>query len=118
MLVWVGGFFFSHPGISSLILSLSYDANVPPEHYHSLEQLRDHADPTVPCALLKASVVASGILGITGTRHDEDKVSEAASSLPPIRTMAELLKRAGGGLELVMRSTLPIGSGKAPPPLL
>ncbi|GJJ75377.1 fucokinase [Entomortierella parvispora] len=95
----------------ALILSLSYDVKVPAEHYHSLEQLRDYADPTVPCALLKASIVASGILGITGTRHDEDKISELAPSHPPLRTMAELLKRAGGGLELEVRSSLPVGSG-------
>jgi hypothetical protein len=85
----------------SLILSLSYDASIPPEHYHSLEQLRDHADPTVPCALLKASIVASGILGITGSRHDQDESmdSEKLSSnttetttTGPMRTMADLLK--------------------------
>ncbi|KAG0057009.1 hypothetical protein BGZ83_002247 [Gryganskiella cystojenkinii] len=102
----------------ALILSLSYDANVPPEHYHSLEQLRDHADPTVPCALLKASIVASGILGITGTRHDDDDDENSQAPLHHgeghshhARTMAELLKRAGGGLELVVRSSLPVGSG-------
>ncbi|KAF9964438.1 hypothetical protein BGZ70_006455 [Mortierella alpina] len=85
----------------ALILSLSYDASIPPKHYHSLEQIRDHADPLVPCALLKACIVASGILGITATRHDQ----------VPYKTLAEVLKYSGGGLELVVRSTLPIGSG-------
>ncbi|KAF9961636.1 hypothetical protein BGZ72_002727 [Mortierella alpina] len=85
----------------ALILSLSYDANIPPKHYHSLEQIRDHADPLVPCALLKACIVASGILGITAARHDQ----------VPYKTLAEVLKHSGGGLELVVRSTLPVGSG-------
>ncbi|KAG0207410.1 hypothetical protein BGX28_001349 [Mortierella sp. GBA30] len=85
----------------ALILSLSYDPNIPPNHYHSLEQIRDHADPLVPCALLKACIVASGILGITANRHDE----------LPYKTLTEVLKHSGGGLELVVRSSLPVGSG-------
>ncbi|CAO3566382.1 unnamed protein product [Mortierella alpina] len=85
----------------ALILSLSYDASIPAKHYHSLEQIRDHADPLVPCALLKACIVASGILGITATRHDQ----------VPYKTLAEVLKYSGGGLELIVRSTLPVGSG-------
>jgi hypothetical protein len=71
-------------------------------HYHSIEQIRDHADPLVPCALLKACIVASGILGITSRRHDD----------VPYKTLAEVLKYSGGGLELVVRSSLPVGSGK------
>ncbi|KAF9942134.1 hypothetical protein BGZ65_008779 [Modicella reniformis] len=85
----------------ALILSLSYKPNEPPKHYHSLEQIRDHADPLVPCALLKACIVASGILGITPRRHDD----------VPYKTLAEVLKHSGGGLELTIRSSLPLGSG-------
>ncbi|KAI1317028.1 hypothetical protein EDD11_009094 [Mortierella claussenii] len=85
----------------TLILTLSFDPSIPSEHYRSLEQIRDHADPTVPCALLKACIVASGVLGITPQRHDD----------VPYKTVAEALKHSGGGLELVVRSSLPIGSG-------
>ncbi|KAI7829414.1 ribosomal protein S5 domain 2-type protein [Gamsiella multidivaricata] len=85
----------------ALVLSLSYDPDIPPEHFHSLDQIRDHADPLVPGALLKACIVASGILGITPKRHDD----------VPFKTIAEALKHSGGGLELVIRSTLPLGSG-------
>ncbi|KAG0002019.1 hypothetical protein BGZ79_003728 [Entomortierella chlamydospora] len=85
----------------ALILSLSYEPDIPPEHYHSLEQIRDHADPLVPCALLKACIVASGIIGITPSKHDD----------VPYKTIAEALKHSGGGLELVVRSSLPLGSG-------
>ncbi|KAF9926986.1 hypothetical protein FBU30_003595 [Linnemannia zychae] len=84
----------------ALVLSLSYDPNIPPQHFHSVEQIRDHADPMVPGALLKACVVASGILGITAMRHDGEH-----------KTMAEALKHSGGGLELEIRSSLPVGSG-------
>ncbi|KAF8946464.1 hypothetical protein BGZ47_000467 [Haplosporangium gracile] len=84
----------------ALILSLSYDPNIPSQHFHSIEQIRDHADPMVPGALLKACLVASGILGITAMRHDGDH-----------KTMAEALKHSGGGLELEIRSSLPVGSG-------
>ncbi|KAH7044209.1 ribosomal protein S5 domain 2-type protein [Linnemannia elongata] len=84
----------------ALILSLSYDPNIPSQHFHSIEQIRDHADPLVPGALLKACLVASGILGITAMRHDGD-----------YKTMAEALKHSGGGLELEIRSSLPVGSG-------
>ncbi|KAF8978154.1 hypothetical protein BGZ46_006768 [Entomortierella lignicola] len=85
----------------ALILSLSYDPNIPPEHYHSLEQIRDHADPLVPCALLKACIVASGIIGLTPSKHDD----------VPFATLVEALKHSGGGLELIVRSSLPLGSG-------
>ncbi|KAF9175025.1 hypothetical protein BGX20_008673 [Mortierella sp. AD010] len=85
----------------ALILSLSYDPDIPPEHYHSLEQIRDHADPLVPYALLKACIVASGIIGITPSKHDDVSY----------KTIAEALKHSGGGLELVVRSSLPLGSG-------
>ncbi|KAF9403441.1 hypothetical protein BGX21_004202 [Mortierella sp. AD011] len=85
----------------TLILSLSYDPDIPPEHYHSLEQIRDHADPLVPYALLKACIVASGIIGITPSKHDDVSY----------KTIAEALKHSGGGLELVVRSSLPLGSG-------
>ncbi|KAF9432199.1 hypothetical protein BGZ76_011141, partial [Entomortierella beljakovae] len=85
----------------ALILSLSYDPSVPPLHFHSIEQIRDHADPLVPGALLKACIVASGILGITPMRHDDT----------PFKTLAEALKHSGGGLDLVVRSSLPVGSG-------
>ncbi|KAG0306564.1 hypothetical protein BGZ97_000702 [Linnemannia gamsii] len=84
----------------TLVLSLSYDPNIPPQHFHSLEQIRDHADPLVPGALLKACLVASGILGITAMRHEGD-----------YKTLAEALKHSGGGLELEVRSSLPVGSG-------
>ncbi|KAF9903280.1 hypothetical protein EC991_004008 [Linnemannia zychae] len=63
-------------------------------------QIRDHADPMSPGALLKACLVASGILGITAMRHDGE-----------YKTMAEALRHSGGGLELEIRSTLPVGSG-------
>ncbi|KAF9200164.1 hypothetical protein BGZ49_009638 [Haplosporangium sp. Z 27] len=85
----------------ALILSLSYDPNISPEHYHSLEQIRDHADPLVPCALLKACIVASGIIGLTPSKHDD----------VPFATLVEALKHSGGGLELIVRSSLPLGSG-------
>ncbi|KAF9092884.1 hypothetical protein BGX29_010249 [Mortierella sp. GBA35] len=84
----------------ALVLSLSYDPNIPSQHFHSIEQIRDHADPLVPGALLKACLVASGILGITAMRHGGDH-----------KTMAEALKHSGGGLELEIRSSLPVGSG-------
>jgi hypothetical protein len=80
---------------------LSYDPNIPSQHFHSIDQIRDHADPMVPGALLKACLVASGILGISAMRHDGE-----------YKTMAEALKHSGGGLELEIRSTLPVGSGK------
>ncbi|KAI8348576.1 ribosomal protein S5 domain 2-type protein [Mortierella sp. GBAus27b] len=85
----------------ALILSLSDNPSEPPKHYHSVEQIRDHADPLVPCTLLKACIVASGILGITPRCHDE----------LPFKTLAEVLKHSGGGLELVVQSSLPLGSG-------
>ncbi|KAG0312383.1 hypothetical protein BGZ99_009544 [Dissophora globulifera] len=85
----------------TLILTLSYDPSIPPEHYHSLDQIRDHADPLMPCALLKACIVASGIIGITPARHDD----------VPYKSIAEALKHSGGGLEIIIRSSLPLGSG-------
>ncbi|KAF9532720.1 hypothetical protein BGW38_010509, partial [Lunasporangiospora selenospora] len=106
-----------------LVLSCSYDDGSASMTIDSLDQLRDYADPTKPFALIKACIVATGILGVTApvplvlqrkassprlTSPDPDLISAGATVKD--MSLQQYLEMTGGGLEITLFSSLPQGS--------